>query len=480
MKKTLAILGALMALLACNKQMAEPTVQDEGTQEVQVEFTVNRTDAFAGTKGTAKGSWNSGDVVFVFFKEIDAPKHVRLTFDGSKWTATPEGGVWDIATEFSGVSDYKMTAVFLPYGSDALVDNNGSEFRIMEIVDGAPVPYTGYFLIAQNVSYTFEGGKLKGEINLKVHEPTEGKLVHFDVIGHASGHAYEMYQVYLRPFSLIGVSMSTGLEVSVGSAGSAVPGYEDSKLEMVSFSGLLTSSENVEYTFSIKDKTSGVNYSLNAGSHDAPAVPTAISLGNLSTWMTERPYVDLGMKNEGGKSVMWATMNVGASKPEEYGDYFAWGETSPKEGSYTWDNYKYGTEDNLTKYNETDGLTTLELSDDAANANWGGNWRMPTIEEWEALHNTSNFTWTRDDDTKVWTVTSKISGYEGKSISFPSAGNDYSHPISGDYGYYWSSSIFTTQKTHARGSFLSPTEHDYNYANWRYIGWSVRPVFTAD
>ena len=88
--------------------------------------------------------------------------------------------------------------------------------------------------------------------------------------------------------------------------------------------------------------------------------------------------VDLGL------SVLWATCNVGASTPEDYGDHFAWGETKPK-GSYDWDTYKFGNIVNLTKYNNVDGLTTLALEDDAAAVNWGGYWRMPTVAEMEEL-----------------------------------------------------------------------------------------------
>lgn len=80
-------------------------------------------------------------------------------------------------------------------------------------------------------------------------------------------------------------------------------------------------------------------------------------------------YVDMG---EAG---IWATCNIGASKPEEAGLYFAWGETEPKE-TYSWDNYKFGTENNITKYNDEDGLTELQLEDDAAHANMGGDWRI--------------------------------------------------------------------------------------------------------
>ena len=145
-------------------------------------------------------------------------------------------------------------------------------------------------------------------------------------------------------------------------------------------------------------------------------------------------YVDLGL------SVKWATCNVGASEPEYYGDYFAWGETRPK-GYYDWSNYKWcnGTYDNLTKYCTIDNKTVLEAADDAARANWGGSWRMPTIEEWSELQH--NCTWT-------WTGLNGISGYKvtadnGNSIFLPASGYFIGESVSIGYGvaHYWSNSL---------------------------------------
>lgn len=95
-------------------------------------------------------------------------------------------------------------------------------------------------------------------------------------------------------------------------------------------------------------------------------------------------YVDMG---EAG---IWAACNVGADSPTDYGDYFAWGETKPKD-SYSWDNYKFGTEGKPTKYNKEDELTILELEDDAAHVNMGGDWRMPTKEEITWMISLCNF-----------------------------------------------------------------------------------------
>ena len=95
-------------------------------------------------------------------------------------------------------------------------------------------------------------------------------------------------------------------------------------------------------------------------------------------------YVDLGLPS----GTLWATCNVGADNPEDFGDYFAWGETEPKD-FYDWSNYKYGNCVDgfyeLSKYYDDDGLTVLEPGDDAVRANWGNEWRMPTKEEYDIL-----------------------------------------------------------------------------------------------
>lgn len=110
-------------------------------------------------------------------------------------------------------------------------------------------------------------------------------------------------------------------------------------------------------------------------------------------------YVDLGLKN----GTLWATYNVGATAPTENGDFFAWGETEPK-ASYTWDTYKWcnGTEKSLTKYcsysdyGKVDNKGTIEPEDDAATANWGDSWRMPTSSELSELMSGCTWEWTTD------------------------------------------------------------------------------------
>ena len=133
----------------------------------------------------------------------------------------------------------------------------------------------------------------------------------------------------------------------------------------------------------------------------------------------EPEYVDLGL------SVKWATFNVGASKPEDYGDYFAWGETEPKE-TYNWATYKWcqGTANTFTKYcsnsqyGNADYKTTLDPEDDAAIVHLGGDWRMPTIEEWMELK--QNCTWKKITINGI--TGCQVTAKNGNSIFLPRAG----------------------------------------------------------
>ena len=187
-------------------------------------------------------------------------------------------------------------------------------------------------------------------------------------------------------------------------------------------------------------------------------------------------YVDLGL------SVKWATCNVGADSPEDYGDYFAWGETEPK-STYNWSAYKWcqGDSDNLTKYcthsyyGTVDNKTQLDLSDDAAHVNWGGAWRMPTHDELTELIEGCSWTWTTQNGVNGYKVTSKTNG---NSIFLPAAGarDDSSLYNAGTYGYYWSSSLNTDYPGRAGAVcfFSSLVEQSSDYP--RYYGFSVRSV----
>lgn len=163
---------------------------------------------------------------------------------------------------------------------------------------------------------------------------------------------------------------------------------------------------------------------------------------NLGTFDAHE-WIDLGL------SVKWATCNLGALSPDECGDYYAWGETTPK-SSYKMENYRFrisgdsGLDVILSKYNtvsfygNVDNKIRLEVSDDAARQNWGGTWRLPTHEEWLELLEECTWTWTTMNGMEGRNVT----GPNGNSIFLPAAGNyGTSRWGVGYQGNYWSSSI---------------------------------------
>ncbi len=199
----------------------------------------------------------------------------------------------------------------------------------------------------------------------------------------------------------------------------------------------------------------------------------------------EVPWVDLGLPT----GTLWAAYNVGATAPEEAGDYFAWGETKPK-SDYSWDTYKYGGYSTLTKYctngiyGTVDDKIILDVSDDAATANWGSDWRMPTKKEMEELAVECTWTWTKNyNSTGVagYIVSSKAAG-NTNAIFLPAASFRHAtdEPSSiGSYGYYWCSSLDAENNEPSRAwnfTIYSGSNNDIE-SNNRYYGLSIRAVY---
>jgi hypothetical protein len=176
-------------------------------------------------------------------------------------------------------------------------------------------------------------------------------------------------------------------------------------------------------------------------------------------------YVDLGL------SVKWATCNVGAESPEDFGDYFAWGETTTKE-NYSWSTYKYHDNVNSTIYPYSG--VVLNQEDDAATVIWGEHWRTPTYDEFNELKTQCTWTKTTINGVDGFLVTSNVEGYTDKSIFLPKAGEMYdsTHGYS-IYGRYWSSSLHGNDLYAYFMTFSSSAILDYNL---RCQGCSVRPV----
>ena len=189
--------------------------------------------------------------------------------------------------------------------------------------------------------------------------------------------------------------------------------------------------------------------------------------------------VDLGLPS----GTLWADRNVGADAPEAYGDYFAWGEVTPRT-EYSWTTYKLCNGSGLTMikyckssyYGTVDGMTTLELQDDAAYVNMGTEWRMPTRVEQDELRKNCTFNWKNQNGVMGY----KVIGPNGNSIFLPAAGYYYYSSLTsaGSYGYYWSSSLSED------GMFGSNCAYEFDFGpdfftrdlNNRFYGQSVRAV----
>jgi len=223
----------------------------------------------------------------------------------------------------------------------------------------------------------------------------------------------------------------------------------------------------------------------NSENTSAVFVETAKMCIDCGTWDggDSHEYVDLGLPS----GTLWATCNIGANLPEEFGLYFQWGDTqgytSAQVGTdkvFSWANYKYssaGSSSVMTKYNSSDGKTVLDLEDDAAYVNWGENWRMPTVDQISELidsENTSHeFTSMNNVEGILFTSLSN-----GNTLFVPSAGLAYGTSVDGigEVGGCWSllNSEYVGYAQELYFNWMEDDVYVYNYE--RYYGFSVRPV----
>lgn len=242
-----------------------------------------------------------------------------------------------------------------------------------------------------------------------------------------------------------------------------VPTYNDFKKEL--------GSTMQDYSFTIMNVTSGTTYYYRTYVKLLDEV--YYSAVNSITTMGEKPqdkvinghkFKDLGLPS----GLLWAETNVGASSATDDGDYFAWGETSPKT-SYYWSNYKWG-DDEMTKYNSSDGKTTLDAADDAATVNWGAPCRMPDSSDFQELSSKCDWSWQGNGYI--------VTGPNGNSIFLPASGyrshdDLYDH---GSNGSYWSRTLYSSYTYYARILYFYSGGIGPSSSLNRYGGFSVRAV----
>ena len=281
--------------------------------------------------------------------------------------------------------------------------------------------------------------------------------------------------------------------------------------EVLTATAAPTTADDQTYTWSSADETiatvsttgkvTGVaegTTTITCKANDAGAASATCTVTITAAPTDTHEYVDLGLPS----GTLWAKCNIGAENIYDYGDYFAWGETegyNSGKTDFSWDTYKYyksGTKKDtegfdvttsgVTKYATSsstgydgfyDDKTTLDAEDDAATANWGSNWKMPSQTQFNELQD--NCTWT-------WCALNSVYGYKvvstnGNYIFLPAAGyrRDSCLVDAGSRGYYWSSELYSDGSYGAWILYFSSSDVGTNGFIYRYYGHSVRPVRTA-
>ena len=266
-------------------------------------------------------------------------------------------------------------------------------------------------------------------------------------------------------------SLSQTPEVGVCfSSTSTTPTYADERARL--------GSSVQSYDFTLYELDPGTTYYYRA----YVKLGDDVFYGNVKSIMTfgEKPttpsytlinghkFVDLGLPS----GLLWAKANVGATYSVDDGDYFAWGETSPK-STYSWSTYKWGS--NPSKYNYSDGKATLDAEDDAATVNWGAPCRMPDSSDFQELYSQCGWSWTSNYNGASGYL---VTGPNGNTIFIPASGSRRNDDLNyhGSDGNYWSRSLYSVNTYYARDlGFDSGYINPANYYD-RYDGFAVRPV----
>ena len=532
MKKFILLFGAaILALSSCRKE--SPVIIDIPQEpEAPAKAITYSLDAIhpdgAATKAVKTG-WETGDVIFVFFSGAPVPGYLEMKWDGTKWNFTEKNSL--AIPDGQGT----MYAVYQPFGNDneVLADNGNWVFK--------DIHYT-YFL-RDSQSYNISNGQVSGTFNMGIphgfvqfflddplaDSSTEMELREIFLTPQAVNSVHPEYGI-----SWISGHRGAPLPGYVYDKENKASGEQKGWL----FSGTLIYNNCMgaaaDYHFTlVKGGWQGRYYQksfLNKQYYTSHSERRALKMPALSTWteLTGCKPIDLGTKTAYGDiHTYWSSRNLGASKDfpdgntlEEcqatWGDYYAWGATEPhyqaghaydnpcshwKPGltGYDWDSYPHSANNahSIFKYTFADGeddadwyngpgqfigdnLRWLEREDDAAAVALGGRWETPTVEDWEVLFDTNNFTISFDPDHRGVKFTSKIPGYEGRSIFLPLAGargHDYLAEFEYEVrGYYWSRELSNDLSTDARTAVILRQESGYLPNMPRLFGMPIRPV----
>ena len=458
MKKALLIMSAVFALVACNK---ENPVKESAIDPSKIVFNINVENADA-TKAV-KTTWESGDVVYAFF-EGNTTQYVKMTYNGTSWTYTDREGL----DKFSGLtlaaSGKKVSAVYMPNFVCSAAPTYATEKWTFGSING-------YFQKAESVDYTVTSSDDVTTLNatLSLTAPANISQIFIpstEYSAPASGNEHVLTATHIITFTFSGIAPGGVADYGTGYNGFPLTAYSGTIGSDTGyyFWGILESAGEYDFTFQLVERNADKKYAISSKSKSVHATVGSNFAAKLSGLTDNGKFVSLGYA--GGP--LWATGNLDKTNstivnPLEAGEYFMYGLTDPYSSSQT---AYTGSEDPLPT--SADVAYSVNTS-----------WRIPTVDQFDALINASNTTtdwktgWTNIGSTKGGRlITSNVNGI---SLFFAAAGfYNYDELLdAGGLGLYWSSSRYVSGYAY-RLRFDSGSLLTSEYL--RYSGYSVRPV----
>ncbi len=495
-KSIIFIFMAIAAMVSCGKQSMDP-IPEEPQGPKEIVFNLDAKHPGTATRAVKTG-WETDDVVFVFFSGATAPAYLEMKWDGGKWVRTTKNNL-----TLSDGQTGTMTAVYLPFGSDATISNDNGSYKFSKI-------YYSYYLTAQ-LPYTVTDGEVSGLFDMRIPEGYVQLFI--DETSAAASDVVELREPHMTPVKILSVGADGAVATEALAHGAPLPGYvydkenkADGENKGYLFSGILAEEARAtatDYHFTFV-KGSGWRSSSfyskefsGKSFYRGESEGRAIKLPVVTGWdqMTGDLPVDLNVDVD-GRRLYWSFRNVGATAEYESGDFFAFGETEPyyetlnplvwKEGKSTgYSSTSYSSSSVSGRY--TSNTSLLDSSDDAASTHLGGLWRMPTPSECEALTSSCTLTWVSrfqygnyDFAGPGYKVISKVKTINW--IFLPAAGcyygtkndNDLSYNARYPVGIYWTS--LPVDRGHAYDFFIKETSTGTSMNEERILGGMVRAV----
>ena len=445
MKKVFGIAALLLALAACNKIETESQVADK-TGGIPFSATVSlgnnaATKALAESGSTITATWEAGEKVALIHNGVSDEMTV----------SSVSGGFATITGTITGTpaNGDPVTIIYPSSAADGTTGNIKADLLYVQ---------NGLLTGAGSISENYDVRKGSGTLKVNGKATLDGSI--------SLTNQFAIFKFTVRGADGATVISAKPLTITIGAQDYIITPASATDVLYVALPAV--SGEKVSF-----DATDGSDRT-----YTCEKLSASFEAGKYyQSTLKMREYVDLGIVVD-GKKIKWATCNVGASKPTELGDYFSWGETATKT-DYSWSTYfdnPSGDGKTFTKY-ATDKKTQLDLEDDAARANWGGKWRMPTDAEMQALLAL---------ETKEWVTNYEGSGRNGykftgngKTLFLPAAGYRIgtSRSYVAVYGHYWCSSLAEDDSDYAWYVYFYSEGVGRTYYK-RSDGQSVRPVFS--